>query len=147
MVPHPAFAAVTCASARCLLCGACANQCKVGALRTATGEADAVLLHDAIACLNCGACVAVCPEQALSLEPGLHLGRGFLGARELCRVDGLRCAACERVFTTVRRADRVSQRLLAARGADPVRAELLNLCPECRGRRALFGYADWAAGR
>ena len=64
-----------------------------------------------------------------------------------CRAQGLLCASCGRVFTTVRRAERVSQRLLAARGEDAIGEELRKLCPQCRGKRAFFTYADWTAGR
>ncbi|MEW6749632.1 MAG: 4Fe-4S dicluster domain-containing protein [Candidatus Latescibacterota bacterium] len=147
LIPHPAFATVACAAEKCLMCGACANQCRVRALRAVSTQTDTALFHDPLACLNCGACVATCPEQALALVPGLRLERRALLPRELCKVDGLRCAACGRAFTTVRRAQRVSARLLATRGADPVREELLALCPECRGRRALFAHAEWATGR
>jgi ferredoxin len=147
VIPHPAFATVASDSARCLLCGACANQCKVKALRMLSTESDIRLFHDPLACLNCGVCVAICPESALSLEGGMRLDRSFLAQRELSRVKGLQCATCGRIFTTVKRAERVSQRLLAVRGEDNIRAELLKLCPECRGKKAFFTYAGWTAGR
>ena len=143
VIPHPSFATITCDDTKCILCGACANQCKVDALCIVpTGDK---LIHTPIDCLNCGACVDVCPEKALSSDNGLHLDRSFLSRREIAQSSVLRCPECGRPFTTVKRSQKVSSILKTALGDDPIRQELLGLCPECRTKKAFFTYADWTA--
>ena len=48
----------------CLSCGACAEQCPVGAI----SEGDSQYVIDADACLSCGACAEQCPVSAISEE-------------------------------------------------------------------------------
>lgn len=48
----------------CLSCGACADQCPVGAI----SEGDAKFVIDADACLDCGACADQCPVNAIAAE-------------------------------------------------------------------------------
>lgn len=145
VIRHPSYATITCESERCILCGACANQCKVKSLVLDSNKERLTRLG--IACLNCGACVALCPEDALAAEPGLCLLPTFLSPQEIARSEGLRCAECGRHFTSAKRARKVAEKLQAARGEDPIRQELLTLCPECRTKRAFTTYADWTKAR
>lgn len=46
----------------CVSCGACADQCPVGAI----SEGDAHYQIDADTCVDCGACAAQCPTGAIS---------------------------------------------------------------------------------
>ncbi|MCQ2506614.1 MAG: 4Fe-4S binding protein [Lachnospiraceae bacterium] len=46
----------------CMQCGACAEQCPVGAI----SEGDDKYVIDADACLDCGACASQCPAGAIS---------------------------------------------------------------------------------
>ncbi|MCQ2400413.1 MAG: 4Fe-4S binding protein [Lachnospiraceae bacterium] len=48
----------------CLSCGACADQCPVGAI----SEGDGKYVIDADACLSCGACADQCPAGAIEQE-------------------------------------------------------------------------------
>ena len=146
VISHPAYAAVACDGKKCTLCAACANQCKVRSLRVEKDE-NRVLYHTPIACLDCGVCVALCPEEALSSEPGLRLDSSFLSRQELARSEALHCLECGRPFSSAERSRRVSQKLLAARGEDPVRRELLRLCPECRTKKAFTTHSEWTAAR
>jgi len=41
----------------CVSCGACANQCPVGAISEGNGKFEI----DADACISCGSCAAQCP--------------------------------------------------------------------------------------
>ena len=75
VISSPSHANITCESEKCTLCGACANHCKVDALRIL--RQDNTLFHTPIICLNCGACVEICPEQALTSQSGLRLERSF----------------------------------------------------------------------
>jgi ferredoxin len=146
VIPHPSYGAISSDSNKCVLCAACANQCRVRSLRVSK-EDYWLLYHTPIACLNCGACVALCPEEALSLEPGLRLDHSFLSRQEIGRSEALRCRECGRPFSTVKRSRRVSQKVEAARGDDPIRQELAALCPECRTKKAFTTHSDWATPR
>ena len=46
----------------CVMCGACAGGCPVGAI----SEGDAQYQIDADACIDCGACAGTCPTGAIS---------------------------------------------------------------------------------
>lgn len=48
----------------CIMCGACADQCPVGAI----SEGDSKYEIDADACVDCGACSGVCPVDAPQAE-------------------------------------------------------------------------------
>ena len=44
----------------CICCGACADECPVGAIK----EADGKYVINADECIGCGACAGVCPVGA-----------------------------------------------------------------------------------
>ncbi|MBE5939501.1 MAG: 4Fe-4S dicluster domain-containing protein [Lachnospiraceae bacterium] len=46
----------------CVGCGACAEQCPVGAI----AEADGVYAIDADTCVDCGACAGSCPTESIA---------------------------------------------------------------------------------
>ena len=46
----------------CISCGACADNCPVGAI----AEGDGKFEIDADSCLDCGACADTCPVSAIS---------------------------------------------------------------------------------
>ena len=46
----------------CVMCGACAGECPVGAI----SEGDAQYVIDADSCIDCGSCAATCPTGAIS---------------------------------------------------------------------------------
>lgn len=48
----------------CVSCGACADQCPVGAI----SEGDGQYVIDADACLDCGSCADTCPTGSISQE-------------------------------------------------------------------------------
>ena len=48
----------------CIMCGACAGECPVGAI----SEGEGKYVIDADACLDCGACEAACPTGAIEAE-------------------------------------------------------------------------------
>ncbi len=143
VISHPGYASLTCESEKCTLCGVCANHCKVDALRILRREN--ILFHTPIVCLNCSACVALCPEQALALESGLRLDPSFFSEQLLAKCEGLHCPECGRPFTSLKRSQWVSQKLQDVRGEDPIRRELLSLCPECRTKKAFFTYDEWTS--
>ncbi|MBO4807757.1 MAG: 4Fe-4S binding protein [Lachnospiraceae bacterium] len=45
----------------CIACGACANQCPVGAI----SEADGKMVIDEATCISCGSCAGQCPVGAI----------------------------------------------------------------------------------
>jgi len=141
VISYPSYASIICDRDKCTLCGACANHCKVKALRILRQENT--LFHTPIVCLNCEACVTICPEDALKLEIGLRLERSFLSEQMLAQGEGLWCAECGKIFTSLKRSQAVLQILQDVRGADTIRDELLRLCPECRAKKALFTYTEW----
>lgn len=47
----------------CLACGACADQCPVGAIAMDEGKGIYVINDE---CVDCGACVDTCPVGAIS---------------------------------------------------------------------------------
>ena len=49
---------------RCVMCGACAGACPVGAI----SEGDCKYEIDASACISCGACAGTCPTGVISEE-------------------------------------------------------------------------------
>jgi ferredoxin len=143
VISSPSYASITCETEKCTLCGACANHCKVHALRIL--RQDNTLFHTPIACLNCGACVEICPEQALTSQNGLRLEHSFFSEQLLAQGEGLRCAECGKIFTSLKRSQRAAQKLREVRGADPIREELSKLCPECRAKKAFFTYDEWTS--
>ncbi len=46
----------------CVMCGACAGACPVGAI----SEGDGQYVIDANVCIDCGTCAATCPTGAIS---------------------------------------------------------------------------------
>lgn len=48
----------------CIMCGACADGCPVGAI----SQGDTQYNIDADTCISCGACAAGCPVEAISEE-------------------------------------------------------------------------------
>lgn len=46
----------------CLSCGACAENCPVGAI----SEGDSKYVIDADVCVECGSCADTCPASAIS---------------------------------------------------------------------------------
>ena len=48
----------------CISCGACSDECPVGAI----SEGDGKFEIDADACIECGACADVCPVEAPAAE-------------------------------------------------------------------------------
>jgi len=44
----------------CIMCGACASECPVGAI----SEGDSLYVIDENSCISCGACAGVCPVGA-----------------------------------------------------------------------------------
>lgn len=48
----------------CVMCGACAGVCPVGAI----SEGDGKYEIDASACISCGACAGTCPTGVISEE-------------------------------------------------------------------------------
>lgn len=48
----------------CVSCGACAEQCPVGAISEGADHYEI----DAAACADCGACAAQCPCEAIEAE-------------------------------------------------------------------------------
>ncbi len=48
----------------CIQCGACINECPVGAI--SEGETQSVI--DPEQCIDCGACQGVCPVEAIIEE-------------------------------------------------------------------------------
>lgn len=44
----------------CIMCGACAADCPVGAI----SEGDGIYVIDAGSCIDCGACAGSCPVGA-----------------------------------------------------------------------------------
>ena len=48
----------------CVMCGACAGTCPVGAI----SEGDGKYEIDASACISCGACAGTCPTGVISEE-------------------------------------------------------------------------------
>lgn len=51
-------------SDECIMCGACAGECPVGAI----SEGDGKYVIDASVCIDCGSCAATCPVGAPSNE-------------------------------------------------------------------------------
>ena len=48
----------------CLMCGACAGTCPVGAI---SEGADKYVI-DPDTCIDCGACISECPQEAITPE-------------------------------------------------------------------------------
>ena len=48
----------------CIMCGACAAQCPVGAIKEGDGKYEI----NADECIECGACAGVCPVDAPAAE-------------------------------------------------------------------------------
>lgn len=46
----------------CVMCGACADACPVGAI----SQGDGQYVIDAGMCIDCGTCAATCPTGAIS---------------------------------------------------------------------------------
>ena len=48
----------------CVMCGACAGECPVGAI----SQGDTKYEIDADTCIDCGSCAGVCPVEAPKAE-------------------------------------------------------------------------------
>jgi len=139
---HPAYATIKCDKERCILCGACANQCRLKALSMTDGNRELTLVP--ARCMNCGVCVELCPEKALSCEGGFSLNESFFNKSRLARTEAVKCSSCGREFTSAKRAAKVASKLKQARGEDLIRDELLGLCPDCRTKKAFTDYSGWS---
>ncbi|GAB4343457.1 MAG: hypothetical protein Kow0089_19260 [Desulfobulbaceae bacterium] len=124
-----AFGRVECDPNRCTHCGACLNECRIGAL--ASDPETLALQHTGILCIQCSTCAHVCPENALALHQGLYLARDFFHPRELTRAEPIVCPACGKPFGTRKSYERITA-ILKARDPDGAHHEVLAYCETCR---------------
>lgn len=114
-------------TARCTMCGLCAERCWSKALALEEPEPGNVLLtFDHAACDGCGMCADVCPERALSVRHAVDAEA--LGERTVLKEDSwVLCTSC---------GNRVAPRSMIVRVAARMKAPVdLDLCPDCKPLR------------
>lgn len=130
------FGTIICDEDSCTQCLACLSCCHIEALQA--DEEHFTLIFNGSHCVQCGSCIAICPENALSNECGLELTEDFFQTHELSRAEPARCAACGKIFGTLKSLDRV-RLLLAEKAAVNYDPELLAYCDTCRVVRIFEG--------
>lgn len=129
----------------CTLTPTCSNMCPTDALHRDTETADLLFSHER--CVNCGLCEEGCVEDAITVEPGLHLDQlPERNAGEPWRVvfDGAmrECAMCGKPFASEGSAAKVQEEVGdAVAGMAPEGENIFDYCDDCRPR-VLFGSGD-----
>jgi ferredoxin len=121
------FATIHCDENRCTQCGACLNECKIGALSADMTQLS--LHHNASLCVACGVCAQTCPEHALSISTSFTLGKEFFSPVQLSQAEPMTCRRCGKVFGTKKSYERVMA-ILASR--ETVDASHFAYCETCR---------------
>lgn len=124
------LALVECNATRCTLCGACANACPTGALRSVQGSEQTSLTFEHAICPGCRRCEEICPEQALHVRQGI--APGMLHGPLVLAEDALhRCRVCGEAFAP-RALLRSVEARTAGRDANWRNLHSDDLCPRCR---------------
>lgn len=122
------FGSLLCDTEKCTHCGACLNDCRIGAIWT--DDTSLSLEHLPVQCVQCGTCVDVCPENALTLKAGLHMTHAFFAPRELTRAEPITCLSCGKAFGTRKSFDHIMT-LIKDRNVT-VDTTVLEYCDKCR---------------
>jgi len=120
------FATVNCDNDKCTHCGACLNDCKIGALQA---DAEQLTLNRVGArCVGCGVCVKVCPEDALSITSKFTVDEQFFTPTEIARAEPMACKRCGKVFGTRKSYERVMAILSSKEKVDTSHFEYCDTC-------------------
>ena len=134
VLPMPAhgspFGSVQVNKDRCTLCLSCVSACPASALQDNAALPQLRFIEKN--CVQCGLCARTCPEQAITLEPRLLLGRERREARVLNESQPYACVRCGKPFGTLK----AIEAMLARLGGHPMfqgaAAERLKMCGDCR---------------
>jgi len=120
---------------RCVLCGLCVRVCNEimggGVISFVNRGPYTVVstpfLEESSICLGCGACAQVCPTHAIEIEDtgGMRVMKSWAETKVKLRA----CPVCGKYF-----APDVLAEATLAKINPPLSQEILNICPECRGK-------------
>jgi len=136
------FAAVEVDDA-CTLTPTCSSLCPTDALR----REDAELQFSHERCVNCGLCEEGCMENAISLDPGLHLdrlpeSRGGESWETAFAGEMRECANCGKPFASEGTANKIQDEVGGlVRGLTDSDENVFDYCSDCRVR-LLHGTGD-----
>ena len=86
-------------------------------------------------CVQCGLCVNTCPEQAITLQPRLLLGREAKQLRVLNEAAIFACIGCGKPMGTQKMVEGMIAKLTGhSMFAGPDALKRLRMCADCRVR-------------
>ena len=114
----------------CTLCMSCVGACPASALQDNAERPQLRFVEKN--CVQCGLCVKTCPEQAITLQPRLWLGRERAQQRVLHESPPYACIRCGKAFGTVGAVQAMLQRLQDHPMFQGSALERLKMCGDCR---------------
>ncbi len=114
----------------CTLCLSCVSACPSAALQDNPLSPQLKFIEKN--CVQCGLCATTCPEQAITLQPRLLLGKERKEARVLNEAQPFACIRCSKPFGTLKGIESMLGKLGGHAMFQGDAFERLKMCSDCR---------------
>ncbi len=123
---------------KCIGCSACANACPARLIIVEDKDGYRSLHFELARCTYCARCRDACPTDALTLTDQFETATSDISDLTIqIKLKLAYCSECNAVLGTKRSIQRVLNDLSAKTELHPEEMKWLNLCLECRRRKAM----------